>query len=138
MAKKLKPIPNEQIISRLRFENPWWETGRTDREYSALPRRLYFELFSKLVEEVDIKRAVVLMGPRRVGKTVLMQHEIENLLQVKKIRDNKICYITIENPLYLNKGLDELFQMSMKAVGNEDPKGWYVFFDEIQYLLKLD
>lgn len=134
MAKKLIPIPNEQITSRLRFENPWWENNHTDDEYRKLERRLYFNLFSKLVEEVEVKRAVVLMGPRRVGKTVLMQHEIEKLLLEKKIRNNKICYITIENPLYLNKGLDELFKMCMKAVGNEDPKGWYVFYDEIQYL----
>lgn len=134
MAKRLKPIPTELITNRLLFENPWWGTGQIDAEYDMFNRRLYFQLFFKLVEEVDVKRAVVLMGPRRVGKTVLLHHAIDGLLKIKKVRNNKICFINIENPLYLNIGLEELFITSMKTVANEDPKGWYVFFDEIQYL----
>ncbi len=134
MAKKLQPIPIELIMSRMRFENCWWETGQIDSEYSNLKRRLYFDLFFKLVEEVDIKRAAVLMGPRRVGKTVMMHHAIQALLKEKKVRENNICFINVENPIYLNISLEQLFRMAMKSVANEEPKGWYVFFDEIQYL----
>ena len=134
MSKKLKPIPAELIMNRMRFENCWWQTGRIDGGNGQFKKRLYFDLFYPLVEEMDIKRAVVLMGPRRVGKTVMMHHCISTLLSEKKVRENNICFINVENPLYLNIGLDELFSMARKAVGNDDPKGWYVFFDEIQYL----
>lgn len=134
MAKKLNPIPKELILKKMRFDNCWWETGRIDQENEKFKRRLYTEMFVKMVEEVEIKRAVVLMGPRRVGKTVMMHHAIDSLLRVKKIRENKICFINVENPLYLNIGLEELFRMAMDAAANPDPKGWYVFFDEIQYL----
>lgn len=134
MANKLKPIDKELIMNKLLFDNPWWNTGKIDDENDGFKRRLYFELFFKLIEEVDVKRAVVLMGPRRVGKTVMMHHAIDELLKVKKIRGNAICFINVENPLYLNFGLEELFMLSMKAIANEEPKGWYVFFDEIQYL----
>jgi uncharacterized protein len=134
MAQKLKPIPEELILNRMRFENCWWQTGQIDEENRSFQRRLYFELFYKLVEEIEVKRAVVLMGPRRVGKTVIMHHAINALLTEKKIRNNSICFINVENPIYLNISLEQLFFMAMKSVGNEDPKGWYVFFDEIQYL----
>lgn len=134
MAKRLTPIPNSLIENRMRFENPWWESGIIDQEYQSLPKRLYFHLFSRLVEEDKVKRAVVLMGPRRVGKTVIMHHSIQYLLEIKKIRSNKICFINIENPIYLNMGLEELFGTAMKSVGSIESKGWYVFFDEIQYL----
>ncbi|MFT3703038.1 MAG: ATP-binding protein [Agriterribacter sp.] len=134
MAKKLQSIPKEFILNRLKFENPWWETGDIEKEYGVLKKRLYFELLFTLVEEVDVKRAVVLMGPRRVGKTVIMHHVIDGLLKRNKVRSNKICFINIENPLYVNIGLQELFLMAMKSVENEDPDGWFVFFDEIQYL----
>jgi len=134
MAKRLKPIPNELITSRMQFENPWWLTNQIEAEYDFMPRRLYFDLFYKLVEELDVKRAVVLMGPRRVGKTVLMHHAIDALLSMKKVGSKNICFINIENPLYLNVPLEELFMTARKTVGNEDPEGWYVFFDEIQYL----
>jgi uncharacterized protein len=134
MARKLRPIPRELILNRMRFENPWWETGAIEPQYDDLGRRLYFELFIKLVQEFDIRRAVVLMGPRRVGKTVLMHHAIAQLLPGEAGRQRSVCFLNIENPLYLNMGLEELFRMAMYAAGNEDPRGWYVFFDEIQYL----
>lgn len=134
MANHLKPIPNGLILNRMKFENPWWTTGRIEPEFADLQRRLYYDLFLDLVGETDVKRAVVLMGPRRVGKTVLMHHAVAGLLQELKIRNNRICFISIENPLYLNFGLEQLFAMARAAVANDDPKGWYVFFDEIQYL----
>jgi uncharacterized protein len=133
MVKSLIPISNDLIINRMKFENPWWITGDIDFDYVVLKRRLYFDLFYKLVEEVDVKRAVVLMGPRRVGKTVLMHHAIDQLL-TEKVPQRNICFINIENPLYLNIGLEELFALARQSAGNENPKGWYVFFDEIQYL----
>lgn len=73
---KLKPISKDLIIERMRFENPWWVSASIDRDYSQLPRRPYFNLFFPLVNETDVRRAVVLMGPRRVGKTVMMHHAI--------------------------------------------------------------
>jgi uncharacterized protein len=135
MAKRigLKPINQELILDRLKFENPWWVTGTIDNDYNEMQRRLYFDLFFPLVEELDIKRAVVLMGPRRVGKTVMMHHSIEKLLQIG-ISKHNICYVGIDNPIYLYFGLEELFSFARTAAGNNNLNGWYVFFDEIQYL----
>lgn len=134
MRKKLQPISDQLIIDRMKFENPWWVTGAIDYEYDIMKRRLYFELFYPLVKETDVRRAVVLMGPRRVGKTVLMYHAIEHLLAKSKIQKDKICFINIENPLYLYISLEELFKFARKAVDSDSADGWYVFFDEIQYL----
>lgn len=130
---KLKPISKELILERMKFENPWWVTNCIDNEYSEMQNRLYFDLFYPLVEETDIRRAVVLMGPRRVGKTVMMHHSIAKLIQ-NGVNKHQICYIGIDNPIYLNMGLESLFILARQAVGNESTKGWYVFFDEIQYL----
>lgn len=130
---KLKPISSELILDRMKFENPWWVTGAIDDEYNEMQRRLYFDLFFPLVEDIDIRRAVVLMGPRRVGKTVMMHHTIEKLIK-NGVNKHNICFIGIDNPIYLNMGLEMLFSLARQAAGNENPKGWYVFFDEIQYL----
>ncbi len=131
--QKLKQIEDYLIIDRLRFENPWWITGKIEEDYLNLKHRKYFELFYSLVIEKDIKRAVVLMGPRRVGKTVMMHHTIQSLLD-QKIDQHKICLINTENPIYNNIGLEQLFRLAMQASATTEPKGWYVFFDEIQYL----
>ncbi|MHB1278458.1 MAG: ATP-binding protein [Bacteroidia bacterium] len=132
-VKYLNPFSIELITDRLRFENPWWTHGRTEDEYKEKKRRLYFELFYPLVEDISVNRAVVLMGPRRVGKTVMLNHAIEHLLE-KGIAPKKICFINIENPIYNNIPLEHLFKLARTATAEEDPKGWFVFFDEIQYL----
>ncbi|MCC6637759.1 MAG: AAA family ATPase, partial [Ignavibacteriaceae bacterium] len=126
-------VSEELIIQRLQFENPWWTSGQPAEFFAPFEKRLQFSGFQELVEETTIRRAVILMGPRRVGKTVLMHQSIGNLLN-QKIPPNQIFYISIENPIYNYRGLEELFHLSLKASGNKDPKGCFLFFDEIQYL----
>ena len=133
LKPRLEPIREDLILERMNFENPWWITGSIDEELNRLQRRTYFKLFLPLAEEKEVRRAVVLMGPRRVGKTVLMQHVIEEMLE-QGINRRQICYLGVDNPIYLNMGLENLFKLARKATGNESAKGWYVFFDEIQYL----
>ena len=65
-------ITEVEIIKRLAFDNPWWETGEIDENRRNWPRRAYFAGFMHLVQQAEVNRAVVLMGPRRVGKTVTM------------------------------------------------------------------
>lgn len=132
-TKKLNPISENLIIDRLRFENPWWTTGSVEEDYAEKKRRLYFDLFQPLVEETDVRRALVLMGPRRVGKTVMMHHSIGRLLE-NGIGKLKICFINIENPIYNNIGLERLFALAREAVNDAETKEWFIFFDEIQYL----
>lgn len=129
----LLPYSEDQIIDRLRFENPWWVSDKIDEYYNKMDRRLYFDLFFSLVSETKVRRATVLMGPRRVGKTVMMYHSIQGLLD-KKIDPLKVAFISIETPTYNKIGLEQLFSYCRKASAKKDPKGWYVFFDEIQYL----
>ena len=97
-----------------------------------MPRRLYFELFKPLVFERDVRRAVVLMGPRRVGKTVMLYHMVHDLI-AHGIDPKKIIFITIENPIYNNISLEQLFAYAKEASGVEDKHEWHVIYDEIQY-----
>jgi uncharacterized protein len=74
-------IPIEQVRRRLEADNPWWAAGGgIDPEQRRWPRRAYFASFMRLVRETAIKRASVLFGPRRVGKTVMLMHAIQALL----------------------------------------------------------
>jgi uncharacterized protein len=129
----LNPFSEDQIIARLQFENPWWITGNLDNYYQSFKPRLYFNLFYSLVKNTTIHRANVLMGPRRVGKTVMLYHTIQQLI-ADGVSPQKILYASIETPIYNNIALEELFKMAKKATGDTDSNEWYIFFDEIQYL----
>lgn len=125
-------IPTEKIIQRLQFENPWWRSDTIDPDLRCLPRRLYFNQFLPIVENRDLKRAVVLMGPRRVGKTVLMHHVIDVLID-NGIPAKNILFVGIDNPIYTTIGLEDLFHLGKQASGVKNGD-LFVFFDEIQYL----
>lgn len=126
-------IPSEKIIERLHYENPWWVSKQVHSVYKSMQKRLYFDLFYPFVKEKDIRRAVVLMGPRRVGKTVLMFHAIDELIK-EGVNPQKIFFVGIDNPIYLSLSLEDLLFLGRDAVKLQNLDGCYVFFDEVQYL----
>ena len=128
----LQNISKSQIMERIRFENPWWLNNQIDEDYRQMVQRPYFELFKPLAFEKDPRRALVLMGPRRVGKTVMLHHLVAELLQAG-INAKKIIFLTIENPIYINQSLEHLFEYAREASGLKDKEDWFVIFDEIQY-----
>jgi predicted AAA+ superfamily ATPase len=74
-------IAKSEIVARLCFDNSWWESGRAGKvRYQDMPKRKYFQSFYRAGTDVSVNRAVVLMGPRRVGKTAMVLHAIRTLL----------------------------------------------------------
>lgn len=126
-------IPTSKRIERLQYENPWWLSGQIQQTYREMSKRLYFDLFYPFVKEAEVKRAVVLMGPRRVGKTVMMFHSIQALIE-ENVSPQKIFFIGIDNPIYMHLGLEDILLLAREAVHLDELEGCFVFFDEIQYL----
>jgi hypothetical protein len=131
----MQQIPREQVLKRIVAENPWWrEPHSIQSVYAGWSPRAYLNLFLPLVTKRTIRRAVVLMGPRRVGKTVMIHHAIQKLLD-NGIPPEKICYVSVDNPIYVNSSLERLLELFGEATGTDYTSAEsFVFFDEIQYL----
>ena len=96
--------------------------------------RPYFYDFFPLVMEEQVKRAVVLIGPRRVGQTVMIYHSISRLIK-NGVDPRKIIYLSIDAPIYKGISLQRLVNLCFKAVEKEiKDERYFIFFDEIQYL----
>jgi hypothetical protein len=73
------------------------------------------------------------MGPRRVGKTVMLHQFVQELID-SGTRGIDILYISMDTPLYAGRSIESLYQLFLEAFShNENVKPW-VIFDEIQYL----
>jgi hypothetical protein len=130
----MKSISQEQVLARVRFENPWWEPPHSiDEDYAKMKPRAYHKPFIELLENKSPRRAIILLGPRRVGKTVMLHHSISSLMKTGA-NPKSICYMSIDSPLYTGLGLDELIAIAYSASGITAGQEMYVFFDEIQYL----
>ncbi|MEN6406004.1 MAG: ATP-binding protein [Thermoguttaceae bacterium] len=127
-------ISEEQVVERIRADNPWWvPPNQINPRISRMRPRAYFDLVLNLIRQRLPKRALILMGPRRVGKTVMLWQAIKSLIQ-DGVSPTSLCYINIESPLYNGLGIEQLIKLGSKASGGGKDEPSFFFFDEIQYL----
>jgi len=123
----------KERVDRLYLDNPWWRREEEVIPYQDLTPRDYLLPFSELVMKHEPRRAVVLMGPRRVGKTVLIHHLIERLIKTGGVPARNILYLSLDTPVYTGMALED-FVDGLEAITDHPDKPSYFFFDEIQYL----
>jgi len=131
----MRIVPKEQLLKHLAAENPWWDSPHgIAGDYDRLTPREYLSLFHPLVAQEQVRRAILLMGPRRVGKTVMLHHCVRQLI-AEGVPPRTIVYVSVDHPLYNRLGLDELVALGSEATHHDLSRHpGYVLFDEIQYL----
>lgn len=130
----MQQVTEYEIENRLRLDNPWWKAGEgIDPVVAQYPRRAYLAEFRRLIQQTDVRRAVVLLGPRRVGKTVLVYHTIHDLIQRHGVNGHDILYVSLETPIYTGLTLESLVRRFQRLHPRPEESRPYVFFDEIQY-----
>ena len=129
----MKDISTQEVREHVKRTNPWWngEIGAGVRRIKGLRPRLYLDLLYPLVSDTSINRAVVLLGPRRVGKTYLIFHLIERLIS-DGVNPKNIGYLDVEHPILHYQSLEAM--VSFLEESAQPGETHYIFFDEIQYL----
>lgn len=127
-------ISQADVEARLKTDNPWWNgPDSLDRYYLDMPRRDYFDGFYELVAQRDPRRAVILMGPRRVGKTVMIHQSVGRLIE-NGVPPERILYASVDTPMYSGMALESLLRLFLGLHGLSPDSVAFVFFDEVQYL----
>lgn len=128
-------LPKDRILNRITLENRWWEAPhQLPPVFAELRPRPYLELFHPLVAERRVRRGILLLGPRRVGKTFLLHHSIGRLLK-SGVPPKNIVYISVDVPAYAGLSLERLLELYAEASGvSLVEEETFVFLDEIQYL----
>ncbi len=114
--------------------NPWWQGGSA--AISPIQRfrpRPYLAVLYPLVAQLSVRRAVVLLGPRRVGKTYLIFHLVERLIH-NGVDPRRIGYLDVEHPILQYQPLAALVEALDNGVPSSPEQPRFVFLDEIQYL----
>ena len=128
----LLTISEDTLLSSLTKSNPWWNDLRYS--FQLQKKREYFKSFRDLVLNQNLKRAVILMGPRRVGKTVMLHQLIHDFLKRKKFHSRNIFFVSIDSPVYNNVSLEKFIELFQKKTKHSTRTKKLVIFDEIQYL----
>ena len=121
-------ISLDDIRARLHRDNPWWDNPHTEIFEATLPRRVYFSSFKEIALNFAVRRATILLGPRRVGKTVMIKQLVAEAI-AEGIDPLSILYVSIDTPIYAGKSLESLMGLMSSSSSQK-----IVIFDEIQYL----
>ncbi len=124
-------IARADMQKSLRQDNPWWVAGH---RYGAGIRlqRAQFSPFAALTCNWNLKRSVIVMGPRRVGKTVMLYQLIERMIR-KGFDGKRILYLSVDTPLYSDMPLQGILELFEAETGHDPDARRVVIFDEIQH-----
>jgi len=126
----MEPIGAPEIKLRIERDNFWWNDPLPVIPEAIFQRRVYFSPFKALALNFDVRRATILLGPRRVGKTVMVKQLIHEAIQ-SGVDRKAILYASIDAPIYSGISL----QKFVKLIPDDAKKDRrIVIFDEIQYL----
>ncbi len=117
-----------EVLGVLHGFNPWW-SGKQN----PVPefRRLAFEACRIYLEESSLRRAILLSGPRRVGKTTVLL-QIANHLISKYHAPASILYISLDHPLIKLLSVREIINLYNESI-HPQSKETFLLFDEVQY-----
>lgn len=126
-------ISDKDVIRSLIQDNPWWEPEGVPAIPEALLERAYFTPFYNLAMSWGVKRSTILMGPRRVGKTVMLHQLVRKVLS-QGFPPSNILFASIDTPLYSGMPLEKILEYFERQTGVGPNDRRIVIFDEIQYL----
>jgi len=125
-------ISESDILATLNRDNPWWTGHDSVLGGTYSHSRGYRRAFEKLALNLDVRRSVILMGPRRVGKTIMLRQLIDTVLS-KGFPPNNILFASVDTPTYYNMPLEQFVQILLKAPNFDRSGPALVIFDEVQY-----
>lgn len=118
----------------LAFQNPWWRTRRVEKDkLGSFERRM----LARIMKQTEGKKIVSVIGPRRVGKTILL-HQIMQKLMQKGVDPKRIFYLQLDNPEITKEGvINRLMEFVSHSLGKplyEMKEPVYIFLDEVHKL----
>lgn len=122
-----------EVLRILYQHNPWWQNKPISPvKLKPFKRRDYY----KIIERIEDRKILALIGPRQVGKTTLLYQLIDTLLKEKDPK--RILFVSLDDP-YLNVTLQNIGKMLdlysitiLKEPLDELKDKVYLLLDEIQ------
>ena len=127
----------ELIKSVIAEQNPWWKGDTVPDYLSPSTERPLAKHLWKYILHSSLKRYLIILGPRRVGKTTVMYQTVRHLLN-NQIPSDKIQWVRLDHPLLVPFDLDFIVRKAIKLAKATKEKPLYLFLDELVYAEKWD
>lgn len=122
----------------LMMSNLWWQGEKINTQFLMEKKR---EEFDTIVNKLEQKRILSIIGPRRVGKSTLIYQTIHYLLEDKKIEPKRILFFSGDDPsLFFHEDdkLSDILELYFQEILEESMLNLsskvYIFIDEIHFI----
>lgn len=126
------------IKQSLITNNIWWKNEKINPQFLLGRKR---EEFNKIINQLDEKRILSIIGPRRVGKSTLIYQTINYLLETKNINKKRILFFSGDDPSLFfseNDKLSDILEIYFNEILEENISNLnskvYIFIDEIHFI----
>lgn len=126
------------IKSSLVGTNSWWNNEKINEQFLLGRKR---NEFNDIIEKIDNKRILSVIGPRRVGKSTLIYQTINYLLEEQKVENKRILLFSGDDPSLFfdeNDKLSDVLEVYFDEILEENisklTSKVYIFIDEIHFI----
>ncbi len=117
-------------VELLQDQNPWWKDDKVRRGLVYTVRReLQAKVLSRMLRQTD-RRALLLMGPRQVGKTVLLLQTADDLLNAGWPASNLIYFDFSDDRLTTPVSVRDVLESLPVGYNPEHPRA--ILLDEVR------
>ncbi|MBU4373732.1 MAG: ATP-binding protein [Euryarchaeota archaeon] len=123
------------MLETLMKVNEWWETKEIPKELVPETKR---NVFSEIVDMMDDRRIIAIVGPRRTGKTTTMFQLMDMLIKEKRVNPKNILFFSCDDVDL--RGREDLIGEAIRLYFEEFLKldyraeKCYIFIDEIHWI----
>jgi len=126
-------LSTSDLLVRLAFDNPWWNAeADTPIRFRTPPKRDFFAPFLARAQAMGMGRALLLAGPLRAGKTVLLRQTVAHLIG-QGVPPGHILYASFATPSYATADFSALVAAFARERKHETSAELYILLDEVQY-----
>lgn len=93
-------------------------------------KRLLYGQFRKMALDMGLRRSLIVLGPRRVGKTVMLMQLVGETIKSGMFKPDHVCYADMDHALLRDLTLWDIVQAVEKRAGSRERS--LLIFDEIQ------
>ncbi|MEA3229359.1 MAG: ATP-binding protein [archaeon] len=134
MADKIFDV---DILRELQKDNLWWNENKIPKDKD---KPFHRSDFYKYIKVLDSNQIQVIIGPRRIGKTILIYQLIKHLIDDRKINSENILYLDLAKAYITFNigGIDACLKVFQDNIIKKDlaqldkTERVYVFIDEVQ------
>jgi predicted AAA+ superfamily ATPase len=125
-------VDDEQVWDGILDANPWWSTGQVPSPRTREFHREAFPAIYEALQRADRGRGIVLLGPRRIGKSILL-HQIAARLLADGVEPKRVVLLALDDVALRGAVLGRLrVLVRIRMPLPPDTERW-LLLDEIQH-----